>query len=110
MEVKMESGNNEKFEFTGFEPDRALRTAVTRAFDMILGNAPSDARPSEAFIEKTAEGFKGTIRLISQQGIFLAEVIGRDPRETLERMSTRIGEQIGKWRSKRHLVGSLQIA
>lgn len=94
----------EKVEFKGFEPDRNLKTTIARTFDAILGTAPSDSEP-RARLQRTAEGFKGFLRLTSSQGVFVVEAVGREPLEMIARLKDRMAEQIGSWRGGRFLLG-----
>lgn len=94
----------DKIEFTGFEPDRNLKGAISRTFDAILNSAPSDSEPL-ARLQRTAEGFKGFLRLSSLQGIFTVEAVGREPLEMIVRLRDRMGEQIGSWRGGRRILG-----
>ncbi len=90
----------DKIEFTGFVPDRNLKGAINRTFDALLGSAPSDSEPL-ARLQRTAEGFKGFLRLSSKQGIFIVEAVGREPLEMVSRLRDRMNEQIGAWRGRR---------
>lgn len=90
----------DKFKFAGFEPDRDLKGTISDTLDLILGSAPSDAEPV-ACLSQTRDGFTGFLRLVSSQGTFLAEAVGRDPVETLARLKDRIFVQIMRWRSLR---------
>lgn len=103
MDVMME-----KVEFTGFVPDRGLKGAISRTLDVILGSAPSDSEPL-ARLSFTKEGFKGFLRLSSQQGIFAVEANGRDAIEMVSRLRDRMAEQIGSWRGGRRLLGVKKI-
>jgi hypothetical protein len=98
----------DKVEFTGFEPDRSLKGAISRTLDVILGSAPSDSEPL-ARMSRTAEGFKGFLRLSSKQGIFSAEANGRDAIEMVSRLRDRMAEQIGSWRGGRLLLGQKRV-
>lgn len=95
----------DKVEFKGFEPDNNLKSTISRTFDIILGSAPSDSEPL-ARLQRTADGFKGFLRLSSTQGIFSAEATGREAAEMVSRLRDRIFEQIGVWRGGRRLLGS----
>jgi hypothetical protein len=98
----------DKVEFAGFEPDRSLKGAITRTIDVILGSAPSDSEPF-ARLSRTAEGFKGFLRLSSKQGVFSAEANGRDAIEMVSRLRDRVAEQIVSWRGGRRLLGIKKI-
>lgn len=98
----------DKVEFKGFEPDHSLKGTISRTLDVILGSAPSDSEP-RALLSRTKEGFKGMLRLSSQQGIFAVEATGRDAIELLGRLKDRMGEQIGSWRGGRRLLGIKKI-
>ena len=98
----------DKVEFAGFDPDHSLKSTISRTLDAILGSAPSDSEP-RALLSRTKEGFKGMLRLSSQQGIFSVEATGRDAIEMMGRLKDRMGEQIGSWRGARRLLGVRKI-
>ncbi len=98
----------DKVEFAGFEPDHSLKGAISRTLDVILGSAPSDSEPL-ARLSRTKEGFKGVLRLSSQQGIFSVEATGRDAVEMMARLKDRMSEQLGSWRGGRRLLGLVKI-
>jgi hypothetical protein len=98
----------DKVEFAGFEPDHSLKGAISRTLDAILGSAPSDSEPI-ACLQRTKEGFRGFLRLHSQQGIFSVEATGHDAFEMIGRLKDRMAEQIGSWRGARRLLGFKKI-
>jgi len=98
----------DKVEFAGFEPDHSLKSTISRTLDAILGSAPSDSEP-RACLQRTKEGFKGFLRLNSQQGTFSVEATGRDAIEMMARLKDRMSEQLGSWRGGRRILGLMKI-
>ena len=91
------------FEFKGFEPTHGLVSRAKERMSRVFGESPSDSA-TFASLEKTSGGFIGRLQIRSAVGTFVADVIGEDPVEVVNRLSRKVRSQLRLWKRHRALA------
>lgn len=91
------------FEFVDFTPSPGVVRGALDRLSRIFGESPSDSS-SRAILRRTVQGgFQGTLQIRSAVGTFVADVIGEDPLEVVNQLSSKILHQLREWKQARVL-------
>jgi hypothetical protein len=88
------------FEFIGFVPAPHVSEHAAAKIARVFSESPSDSF-ARAFVRKTVKGFEGRLQVRSTVGTFMAEVIGEDPAQVVDKLSLKIRSQIRLWKRQR---------
>jgi len=90
-----------QFHFKNFDPDFKLRFQANLILDRTLDMAPYGAF-AVGLVERRDDGnYCCALDIYSQQGPFMASVVGSTPEKALECLEDKMKKQISWWKSHR---------
>jgi ribosome-associated translation inhibitor RaiA len=92
--------NEIQYQFSGFSPDGDIKELVTSVVENLHFSAPSDA-VTRVVINKEKDSFRVSCRIVSKEGIFLADTNGETLLASLKMTEKKIDHQIKIWKSRR---------
>ncbi len=92
--------NDVQFDIKGFSPDQEIRKLISAVAEKLHFSSPSDSVMRMA-LGKSKDVIRGSIRIVSQAGVFVTDVISDDPIRAIHQMENKIREQLEAWKAKR---------
>ena len=86
--------------FSGFDPDEALKGVVANVAERLYFIAPSDSA-MKLVVEKGKDVIRVSCRIVSQAGIFVADAIGDNAFQTIRRIENKMRYQLDVWKTHR---------
>jgi ribosome-associated translation inhibitor RaiA len=92
--------NDLQFEFEGFKPDEKIRELLSTVAEKIHLSGPSDST-TKLVVKKSKDAINISCRIASRVGTFVADAVGGDPVQALQKIERKMRQQIDQWKKRR---------